>query len=388
MNFAALLFPVISLCGNNLSTCSASSRLDSPGRFDESNQVRLLHQAAVMQEAAGRWEQAAASYRDEISALDRLGKPGKIISAEIYISLAGIYQIAGRLESAETAYKLSVSLMKQYRPENGPSDPMTLARAWEGLYWLYTEWGRLDDAAAALNNGYRVADKILPQASAERIAFLDSRGVLLCASGHYAEAEREWKHALDIGQANFPGNEVPYRAVLTHLGQMYSRIGEYDSAGDFLQRSLAAHADPNDSATISQAVLRSELAAVYMHTKRVPDAESLFAQAMKVADAVGSKVPIATSLIVSRFGDFQMLRRRWSDAENCYRRALDLRLKVLGDHKMVAESFFALSRALDKLHRKADARNCRDRAGQILAAQKTPDFTRQTVDVLSFRAHN
>ena len=327
MDLAALLFPVVSLCSNHLSACSPS-RFDSPGSLSETSRVRSLHQSAIAREESGQWEQAAAIYRDELRLLERMGQAGKIVSAEIYISLAGLYHIEGRLDDAEAAYKKSIEALQK----SLPSSDMELARAWEGLYWLYTEWGRLADAGEALNKGFRIVDKVLPQASAQRIGLLDSQAVLLCANGRYAEAERQWQHALQIGQQDFPGNEKPYRAVLTHLGQMYSRIGEYKLAEDFLQRSLAAHTDSHDSASISQAVLRSELASVYMHTKRIAEADALFAEAMKVADVVGRTVPIATSLIVSRLGDYRMLQHRWQDAENCYRRALNLRTEVLGDH--------------------------------------------------------
>ena len=381
MDLAALLFPVVSLCSNHLSACSPS-RFDSAA-LNETSRLRSLHLSAVTKEESGQWEQAAAIYRDELRLLDRMGRPGKMISAQVYISLAGLYHIEGHLDDAEAAYRKSIAVMQKY-----PSSGVELARAWEGLYWLYTEWGRLADAGDALNKGLQIAGKVSPELSAQKIGLLDSQAVLLCANGRYAEAERTWQRALKIGQEDSPANEKPYRAVLTHLGQMYSRIGEYTLAGDFLQRSLAAHADPQDSASISQAVLRSELAFVYMHTKRIAEADALFAQAMKVAGLVGPGVPIATSLIFSRFGDYRMIQHRWQDAENCYRRALSLRADVLGDHKMVAESFFDLSRALDKLHRKAEAKNCRERASQIMAAQKTPDTTAQTVDVLSFRARN
>ena len=99
MDLAALLFPLISACSPNLVPCPPSP-VDLHRQSGDNAELHTLHQAALTQEEAGRWEQAAATYRDELRLLDRLGQPGKIAFAEVYISLAGIYHVQGRLQDA------------------------------------------------------------------------------------------------------------------------------------------------------------------------------------------------------------------------------------------------------------------------------------------------
>jgi tetratricopeptide (TPR) repeat protein len=167
---------------------------------------------------------------------------------------------------------------------------------------------------------------------------------------------------------------------------MYAILGEYKPAEEFLKRSLAAHQDAQGFAAVARAVVQSELATVYGKTHRYSEADPLFQQALQVVDSVEHGVPVGCALVLSRSGDYEMSRHNWQAAESEYRRALKLREATVGDQPIVAASLTALSQALQKLHRKQEAKNCRERAAQILAVQKHPLNIGQTIDVRAFRA--
>lgn len=354
------------------------SLLAGAGRL---TQVRTLHLMAMSNEERGNLDLAGQLYRRELELLSQIGESGRVPSAQISLALAGVYQIQGRFSDAESAYRKSLG----YLPQAGYQDDRHTARAWEGMYWLYQAWGKSSDAESVLKKAMRVMDK-LPEASAERIHFLDSEAVALCQSGRYAEAEKNWLNALHLGESAYPNDTRQFGEVLTHLGQMYSALGEYKSAEEFLDRSLKAHEKAQGLGVVSRAVLQTELGIVYARTHRWTDADTLFQQALQVANSVGSTVPVGCSLILERAGDFQMARHNWETAEGAYRRALAIRQDLAGDDSSVAESLVSLSQALQKLHRKKEAQSCRDRAAQIAATRNAPLPAGQTVDVRAFRA--
>jgi uncharacterized protein HemY len=114
----------------------------------------------------------------------------------------------------------------------------------------------------------------------------------------------------------------------------------------------------------------------------------LFSKSVQMIESERDKVPIAYSLIRSYLGDYYMARSKWSEAETQYRAALQLRQAMLGDNAPdVAASMLSLSKALAKLHKKKDAERYQSRASSIMASQKNPVYSRDTVDIRAFRQH-
>jgi tetratricopeptide (TPR) repeat protein len=207
---------------------------------------------------------------------------------------------------------------------------------------------------------------------------------MLCRNGHFAEAEKHWLRALKISQEAYGGDVQQYTAILTHLGELYAGIGQYESAEDVFKRSLAGYEKAGAPSSVTHAVIMSQLGNVYTRLKRYSEAEPLFSRSIDIVNEDPHSAPLGNALVLSRAGDFYMTRHEWVAAERQYRRALNLRERVLGDHPLVAASLASLSHALRKLSRKQEAKDDLARASQILAVQSEPVYTGETVDVRQY----
>ena len=102
-------------------------------------------------------------------------------------------------------------------------------------------------------------------------------------------------------------------------------------------------------------------------------------------ERAGSSAPLAYALVLHYLGDYYMALEQWSDAEKQYRRALVMREQALGPSPLVAQSMICLSRVLEKLHRKNEAKDYKAQVRVILGSQNNPAYSGQTVDISSFR---
>jgi tetratricopeptide (TPR) repeat protein len=216
--------------------------------------------------------------------------------------------------------------------------------------------------------------------------FLDSEASVLCQRNRFREAEKDWLRALTIGEKAYGDDVQQYSAILTHLGELYSGLGDYESAAGLLKRSLAAYEQPGNRASISHAIIMSELANVYTKSKRYSQAEPLFSRSIEIVNRDQNLAPLGKALVLTRAGDYYMARHDWVAPEQQYRRALTLREAALGDHPLVAASLTSLSQALRKLARKKEAKDGLARADQTMAVQNEPLYSGETVDARQFSA--
>ena len=348
-----------------------SSEFGAPSDFADD-----LHGMAIVSGDLGRYEDAKSYFHRELDIRQQTGNRPAI--ARAYSSLAGILQIEGEFPEAEADYKNALALFNEAA---GPSDFHT-AFTMNSMAWLYTLWGRTEQAGQYIEKADEAAKKTLPADSPEFIRFFDVRASFLSSTGKYSEAERAWQQALQIGEKVYPHNEDKYDEVLLHFGQLQSIIGEYKSAEDMLQRFLAVKKPLAGSDVAIRAVATAELARMYAQQHKYNDAEPLFSKSVQMIDSEPRQVPIANSLIRTYFGDYYMARSKWTEAEAQYRAALQLRQAMLGENAPdVALSMFALSKALTKLHKKDEAKEYQSRAASIIAAQKNAFFSADTIDV-------
>jgi tetratricopeptide (TPR) repeat protein len=295
--------------------------------------------------------------------------------------LGEVSQIEGLFPEAEVAFTKAVALLNRYA---GPRDIRT-ASALNTLGRLYNVTGRSKEAVVTLDKAWRMAQTILPEDSPDLVPFLDSQASLFCQNSRFTEAEKLWLRAVQVAEKAYGPAALEYSGVLTHLGEMYSSIGDYKSAENLFKRSLKGYERDGVELSVPQAIMMSQLGGVYTKMKSYSAAQPLFARSIEIVNADGNRAPLGAALVLSSAGDYSMARRDWVTAEQDYRRALQLREKTLGDHPLVAQSLRSLSNSLRKLNRKQEAKDNLVRANQILAVQTDPAYAGETVDVRAFR---
>lgn len=323
-----------------------------------------------LDEAKSCFEQALAFFHDR-----------PVDAAEVRLSLAGIQVIEGAFAEAESSLKNAINA---FTSGVGVNDIRT-ARAWNISAWLYTIWGRMNEAEGASKKAEAIADRVLAPDSVERCRFLDYRAEYLAAIGRFADAEKLWRKATELLQKSAGNANPQYDAVYLHLAQAYSWTGDYKPAQEMLKQFLDIEKTIAPMGSIAQAVGLAELGNTFTQLHQYRDAESNLTSSMDMLARLPNAVPLTNAFVGAYFGDYYMSRGRWLDAEISYRKALELRQHAAPDSALVAGAMSELAAALEKLKRKDEAKKYREEAQAILAVQHNPAYSGDTVDVKAFR---
>ena len=302
--------------------------------------------------------------------------------AEIHSSMGSLLALQGSFSQAETYLKSSI---QSFTKHAGGNDLRT-ARAWNVLGWVYTASGDINHATEAVQKAEAITERILPRDSTKRIPFLDHHAELFLEIGRYSEAERLWREAAQIDQNSRGENDSQFDVIFLHLGHMYSSIGEYKPAQEALEHFLSIEQNVMPQGSLAQAVALGELGNTYAHLKDHSEAEPTLEKSIDMLRTLPGNVPLANALVGTYLGDYFMSQQRWSEAVNQYREALKTRQALIPHTALVAGTMTALSRALEKLKQKAEAKRYWKEAEAILAQQDNPIYSGDTVDVKSFRA--
>jgi len=302
-------------------------------------------------------------------------------AAQVRLSLGGIQVVQGLFAEAENNLKIATAALLKNVGEND----IRTARAFNVSSWLYTIWGRLNEAEEASGKAEAIANRALPPDSPEHARFLDYRAEYLAAIGRYAEAERTWRRATTLLEKRLGDSSPQYDSVYLHLAQAYSITGDYKQAQDMLKRFLAIEEKLIPGGSLAQAVGLAELGNTYTRLRQYSDAESTLTSSIVMLARLPDPVPLTNALLGTYLGDYYMTQGRWSDAESSYRGALELRQAAAPASTLVGASLKDLAGALDKLKRKDEAKKYKERAQEILAAHYNPGYSGDTVDVKAFR---
>ncbi|HET6467524.1 MAG TPA: tetratricopeptide repeat protein [Geminicoccaceae bacterium] len=156
------------------------------------------------------------------------------------------------------------------------------------------------------------------------------RGLALYRGGHYAEADRYLREALERGERELgPGHPEVARA-LNDLANLSRDRGRYGDAEPLYRRAVAireAVLGP-DHPLVAQSL--NDLAVLYRNQGRHTEAEALHERALAIREtALGAGHPD----VAQTFHNLGLLRQdqgRYGEAESLLRRAAEIREKVLG----------------------------------------------------------
>jgi len=346
--------------------------------------ARDMNNIGALAEGMGNYDKARYYYLRELDLLARLGEAKSEMAGDVYAKLGQVMQIQGQFPEAEIDYNKALSLLTQHA---GVENWRT-ANALNRLGRLYLEQGKLQEASSMLPKARAIAEKALSQDNPRLITFYDSEAYLLCQSRKFKDAEKNWMTALKIAERAYGENGIEYGALLLHMGQMYSMIGDYSAAETMFQRGLAAHTKIAGADPLEHAILTSSLAMAYAKQRKLAEADPLILELTETIKADCSASPIACAFVRSNFGEYYMMKGEWRMAQTEFEQALKLREGTLGEHILVADSLMALSRAMRKVKRKKEAKIYEARAAQILASRNPLYDGRNTIDVRAFQAAN
>jgi tetratricopeptide (TPR) repeat protein len=366
----ALALFAIGVCGLFFLNGSAALQAhDSP--------TDVLDRSALSSAEFGRYDDAVKLYRKELNLLLAGGQRSE--AGNVYVSLAEISHVRGEFPAAEENYKRGIDLLQHY----GRADNPFLVRGLDGLGWLYETWGRSVEALRTMGAASAAADRARLDPT-NLMGHLDTQAAFLAVTSRYSEAMKKWNRALQVRSSNFGSGSIDFDILLLHSGQASAMFGDYRRAEELFRDYISIEERVSTQDTISRAVASAELGHVEVALHNWPEAQHWLDHAVAVFNRVPNQTPLFYSMVLSYHGDLDMAQRKWSQAEQEFRKALDIRKRVLGENLATAESMLSLSAALRKLHCKQEAKEWTARAKAITAAEKNP-FQNQTVDVLALR---
>ena len=348
----------------------------------EQLRTRLLEDAAAFYERLGPEDQESEDPEPNGRAL-------------VYLRLGEMYQLTGRSDRAEEAYREALALFETLAEAHPRVAEYrgSVSTALTDLGLLYQATGRAAEAAAAFAKALdcrRQAVAGLPHTPRQELGLVLGCRYLanvLRDTGKVAQAEETYQEAVTLGTALAAQAPEPpeYRLALAscHVerGILYRRAGKYERAEEaysealaILQPLAAAHPDSPDPQASLAAAYHS-LGALYDATGRIDAAERVYREALAIGKrltAAHPEVPsFATALANSycEMGTVMRLRKQPQAALEWYDQALQALDAVLARDTRHAQAKKALrcvrwgrSRALVRLGRFAEAVADADRA--------------------------
>jgi tetratricopeptide (TPR) repeat protein len=319
---------------------------------------------ALAYRALGRIDEATRLFESSLKAHEArygLDHPETIVARN---NLAAVYHSLRRLDRSVPLYEQG---LRAQAAALGPDHPDTLFTQ-ANLGVNYLEAGRPAEGARLLEDARRRARG--RPAVLERLAvFVPELGAAYLATGRLGEAIRLLEPTLDLLESRLGPDHPATLSCLSNLAAAYWRAGRLDRSvvlferahrrcvsrfGPYHPETLKAQANlginyrdsgrPAEGARLLEDALRGaadrpdvqaglawvrpEIAAAYVLSGRLADAESLYREALGQArQSFGPEDP-QTAVALARLGHLLLKQARWSEAEPVLRASLSVCVKA------------------------------------------------------------
>ncbi len=198
----------------------------------------------------GRYDQAAALFRDALAAQAALHGPDDPALAPALTDLGTTLTITGAYADADSLLQRGVELLRGA----SPAQPLATARALNALAYLRRETHRYADAAELYREALALREAHLPATHPDRAESLTNLGLIHVKRDDYATATRYYEEALTIREAQYGPNHTAVAHSLSHLGWLHEQQARYATADSLYRRALAIRQDvlgPDHLATLN-----------------------------------------------------------------------------------------------------------------------------------------
>jgi serine/threonine-protein kinase len=225
-------------------------------------------------------------------------------------------------------------------------DPETQAELYETLAGIYQDLGRFDRADPLLASALELRRRISGPDSRESTATLLATGMLRLQQARPKEAESLARAALAVDKSKFGPDDPSTAKAMSALGRVLEEEGVYDQAIPLLQQAVKLQSGRPDLAP-DLAMSVSALAAANYYTGRFATADEFYKQALAIDEKLyGSLHPRVANDFVD-LGEVQHDLGSDIEAEKFYRQALAIDKAWYGDkHPDTAFSMMAVGQSL------------------------------------------
>lgn len=306
------------------------------------------------------------------------------VQAELYVTLAGIYQHLGKLPRADSLLQLALD---RRRTLFGPNSP-DVAASLIALGDLRVDQAKLEDAERLVRQGVGVAEATLPptdpgvvHALAELGRVLEERGAYTNAipimqdvirrdtmakvapvdlaanlstladinfyAGHYDVSDSLNRQVLGIYRQTYGRSHPQVADILVNLGASQQERGNFKDAERLDRQALAMtrsfYGDSNPATALDLTMLGRSLEG----QERFYEADTVLRQALAIRERVFGPVHPSVASTVNELGNIAYQNDRYDEAEAYYKRNLDIYHAIYGDkHYLIALALSNLATAI------------------------------------------
>ncbi|MEW5923335.1 MAG: CHAT domain-containing tetratricopeptide repeat protein [Candidatus Zixiibacteriota bacterium] len=317
-------------------------------------------------------EKALVEARNILEKIDR----NSVITAECYEASVPLYIFRNDYEKADTLAGLALAICEG----NHETDGKKIGDCYIALGNVSYFTGHYDEA----EEDYKVAIDNYEKAFGSRhplIAMtLGNLGNLYSVKGEYQKADSIHSIAFDM-ESSFLGPDHYDLAIrLNNRASLYWRLGRFGDMEPLLNRAIGILKKTVGPDHPEMGASLNSLAAMNLVRGNYQAADSLFKEGLQVLEKVYGTNHNTVATIMNNLGNINALLGNYDVAKNYMSRALLIRKNLLGpDHNDVANSLGALARLHLKLKEDAEAESCFNEALRIkenLFGTSHPDVAR------------
>jgi eukaryotic-like serine/threonine-protein kinase len=262
------------------------------------------------------------------------------VQAELFQTLAGIYQNLGDLDRADSLFQASLVLRRSRLGHDHPD----VARSLLALGILRSHQSKLDESERLVREGLALTRKRAHADPAALAQATTALGTVLENQGKYDEAIITLTEAAQLDSAaHLPDREVS--ATLTELANTHFYAGHYPISDSLNRRVIALDRALHGDRHPQVASDLINLGAIQFEWGHYPEAERRYREALEIYRAWYGNDHYETAATLTMVGRALIPQKRLAEADTVLRQALAIRERVYGpDHPLVASTVNELAK--------------------------------------------
>ena len=193
--------------------------------------------------------------------------------------LAAVYRLEGRFGESERLYLNAKDAAERSLGAGHPVFALLL----DNLAVLYLTQNRYGEAEPLIKRSLAIFEKLRGPVHADVATVLNNLAWLYTSQKNYAEAETVFNRSLSMAENLYGPNHPKVGNTLGNLGLLYYKQGRYPAAEQKFKRGLAMLEKLQVNETVL-AVIRHNLARLYIDLKRYGEAEPLLDSTLAVLE--------------------------------------------------------------------------------------------------------
>ncbi|HUT45826.1 MAG TPA: tetratricopeptide repeat protein [Sedimentisphaerales bacterium] len=294
-----------------------------------------------------------------------LAKKTKTADSEMcacMIDLAYLYKNQSKLAEAETMCQRGLELQQKVNGQNHPYVAYTLRILSE----IYGRQARYQEAVETLERALTIMRGFTLEDDQELAPFKVDMARLLAAQGDYEKAESYFKNAIASIEKSYGADHLYTAKVCSSMASLYAQQGRYAEAEELISKALPIQErvyGPNHHLLIPVWLVKSR---IYEAKGDLLNTKVFLEKSLGAVENQADSGYLVECDVLSRFGEFYLLGKKYSKAEDVLQRALEVLESSQGTNNRTAIALNSLAKVYINQGKYSKAQNLCGRALDIL----------------------